>query len=445
MAVEPVLSRLVPKPDIVVSGRRRMPRLFLSYNHEDDGDDGLVDQLIRDLTDEIRRSVGWSRSDIFYRDVDVEAGREWPLELVTALRECHVFVPLLSPQYFDSEYCGKEWGLFRRRIDEHRRRNATGPMEMIVPVLWEAESKHFVIPEIARSLQHQTYGGVGLRRLVRHPGQDEKVRYRAALVSNAERLIDAAGDRTIDVATDDWGDLDDAVNVFESWRNGTRLARAPEERDDTARAGVPSRRVSFVVTAATAQNIAAVRGCAGRYDSKPVDWCPHEVDKPLVRAAVSVAQKKELTAFPLNIDDSLSRVIDEAKKEHELVILLVDPWTLLLSDYRKLVEWYDGRQYLHTAALVVWDADPDTMVSRDDLLNTVSRVFQVSKISNKPTYSDRAGTAKKFKRELRHVIEYIQVGFSKNPDVRVRRAEPLNPAQLDVPKQPPRLNVSSES
>jgi hypothetical protein len=48
---------------------------------------------------------------------DIEPGGNWSPTLSEALCKSKVFVPIYPPTYFAEEYCGREWQVFRIRLD----------------------------------------------------------------------------------------------------------------------------------------------------------------------------------------------------------------------------------------------------------------------------------------------------------------------------------------
>jgi len=59
-------------------------------------------------------------------------------------------VPLLSAPYFASEWCGREWDAFSRRLATARHGAARTP---ILPVVWAAPLADERIPAVARQVQ----------------------------------------------------------------------------------------------------------------------------------------------------------------------------------------------------------------------------------------------------------------------------------------------------
>lgn len=115
-----------------------MVNFLLSYDRED-GEGGYVRQFYDDLCDELARRAGWDKDSIGYWDQRVPVGARWPDRLVEALRTCRVFVPLYSPRFYGSAYCGREWWIFSERVGDYEAQ-ARQAADLIVPVVWESTS-----------------------------------------------------------------------------------------------------------------------------------------------------------------------------------------------------------------------------------------------------------------------------------------------------------------
>ena len=66
---------------------------------------------------------------IFFDREGIQGMDDWELRILTALRQSRVMIAVLSPAYFESEYCRKEWAWF---VDRETERAMTG--EAIAPV-----------------------------------------------------------------------------------------------------------------------------------------------------------------------------------------------------------------------------------------------------------------------------------------------------------------------
>jgi len=64
------------------------------------------------------------------------AGTEWPTGLLDAMATSQVLVYLLSADYIQSDYCGKELQVFLERVESFRRANPGVAPRFIIPVIW---------------------------------------------------------------------------------------------------------------------------------------------------------------------------------------------------------------------------------------------------------------------------------------------------------------------
>src|SRR4051812_26799495 len=95
--------------------------------------------LFNDLNDKLR-AFGFNGADFFAPD-DIELGHDWERKLCEAFPASRVLVPMYSPNYFKSVWCGKEWEVFWQRQQENK--NTPPPdirgVEVILPVIWTAD------------------------------------------------------------------------------------------------------------------------------------------------------------------------------------------------------------------------------------------------------------------------------------------------------------------
>lgn len=125
---------------------------FLSYarTHSGDDPDKWKVKFYRDLCADISQLTG-SSSPGYMDQQRLAIGAEWPSDLTHALSTCRVFLPIYSPQYFNSEYCGKEWTIFSQRVELHARGGPPPPV--IIPAMWTAMDPA-ELPEFARLVHH---------------------------------------------------------------------------------------------------------------------------------------------------------------------------------------------------------------------------------------------------------------------------------------------------
>jgi hypothetical protein len=111
------------------TGRKDTGRydLFISYAHADD-DQGTVTALVEEIKARQRRIDGQPMRIFFDREA-IRDMNDWEMRILTGLRESRVMIAMLSPAYFDSTYCRKEWEWF---ADHETERAMTG--EAIAPI-----------------------------------------------------------------------------------------------------------------------------------------------------------------------------------------------------------------------------------------------------------------------------------------------------------------------
>ena len=124
------------------------PYFFLSYARtpkrdpaDRDNPDRWVHKLYRDLCDEILQMTDVQPAEAGFMDVENKVGAEWSPALISAIKNCRVFVPLYSRRYFESDNCGREWFAFARREVTHRARGGER-VDAIVPALWTRLDRH---------------------------------------------------------------------------------------------------------------------------------------------------------------------------------------------------------------------------------------------------------------------------------------------------------------
>ena len=71
-----------------------------------------------------------------------------------------------------------------------------------------------------------------------------------------------------------------------------------------------------------------------------------------------------IICYHLPMDRLLADRIEEAQANNNIVIIIVDPWTLRLPDYRKVLEGCDRRDYYNCAVLLAWNKN-DAESSRE--------------------------------------------------------------------------------
>jgi hypothetical protein len=218
------------------------PYFFLSHAHAAGTRDGsrrparpttLVRRLFFELCDHLGELCPpISPVPVGMMDARIEMGEDWAAWLGRQLGQCRVLVALLSPGYFASEMCGKEWAAFSSRAVRHVP-GAAGPTadptavpSAIVPVRW-VPTPLDEMPAAARRLQFahgdfpESYLSHGLYALMARPAM--KADRRESVYLLAERIKEVAARTEIERGAA--LDLDRVPNAFAAVEAAERLPR----------------------------------------------------------------------------------------------------------------------------------------------------------------------------------------------------------------------------
>ncbi len=126
------------------SARRgtQTPYFFLSYGRTPplEGDQQHPDRNLVRFHQDLSRHI-MQLTDLCqgvapgYLDRLTKIGSAWEAELKHELAQCQVLVPVYSPRFVASTWCGKEWQAFERRQQAQREKDAF-TRNAVVPVVW---------------------------------------------------------------------------------------------------------------------------------------------------------------------------------------------------------------------------------------------------------------------------------------------------------------------
>lgn len=330
---------------------------FLSYSRENAKDNPYFKDFVVDLNRRIRERlpVAQQPNIAFWDQDDIELGADWKNSLVQALNESKVFLAITSPAYFESEYCGKEWAVFCKRLAA-RPSSAQAPA-LLKPVRWIASHDPAQLPPAMQAIQYAVgpsdsiYNTKGLTYLLRRKREYE---------TEYENLLDALAD---DIAFPGAPglpslaivpQLKDVTPAFPTGRTATGnfgvLDRQP------VGLGRGANRIRFVYAVAQPEevrNVAVPEAYepAGAGDWRPFfpeDTCPVHVFMQGV-----VASDLKIASDELACDGNLVTAIEEALRLRQIVILIVDRISLQCrSDFRVNLSKLDCRLDYHWSVLM---------------------------------------------------------------------------------------------
>jgi FxsC-like protein len=317
------------------------PWFFFSYARGDG--DAFLDDFYKELVKEVFSLAKIKDPEgIGFRDSrSIELGQHWVTEIGAALQHAKVMVCVYSPKYFESEWCGREWTAFQARVDEIA--NPPTAAALIIPVLWVPTE----IPAVGNVGQWtndslgESYTKSGLRKLTKRKGEE---------FTRAVEVIAAAIHRGVERALPSAAKMPDYTQTANAFATA-----APQSKRSGPRV------VKFVVAAGQAQEVEPVRGSAENYGETAMDWMPYapSSDRPIDALLQHIASGKELRLRSelKTLEDDLDKLLSEAEANNSVLILAIDPWSVLIKRYRDALRAYDQRLSLNSATVLPWNMD----------------------------------------------------------------------------------------
>jgi FxsC-like protein len=340
------------------------PYFFLSYartpkrNPSDKGNpDRWVHKLYRDLCDEILQMTDVEPAEAGFMDMENKVGAAWSPELISAIKNCRVFVPLYSRRYFESDNCGREWFAFARREVMHRARGGERA-DAIVPALWTRLDRD-AIPTVAKSIQYD------------HPELGERYRadgfygiiklhnYRSAYQYAVHRLAQ----RIIEI-----GD----ASVAHADRDVQRMEAADFMSLPTAFGPASARRstggqLQVTVLAHDFSSLPPQRS-RDYYGATSRSWSPYQPEYPQPVADVVL----ELARECLDCDPLVEPFEVPANGDMHTPpgICLVDAWVALSDTHRERLQRLDESDVPWFGVLIPWNCDDEGLSMEEAVIRS---------------------------------------------------------------------------
>src|SRR5262249_26218468 len=136
----------------------RKPFCFLSYARRSGAT--FAKKFADDLEKVLREQSTFDDNDepVFFDQTEIEPGTKWGERIGTGLKNSKVMVSLISPHYFQSDYCGREFQVFMKRRDNYKsKKNLAETPGLILPVRWLSEERlGRQIPNSVKEIQFAT-------------------------------------------------------------------------------------------------------------------------------------------------------------------------------------------------------------------------------------------------------------------------------------------------
>lgn len=396
---------------------------FLSYAREDNKSDGLVKKFYEDLCKDIAGKVAASPDEVgFFDGAEIEPGALWDQKLASALQQSGVFIAVYSPYYFQKKFCGKEWAVFRSRVEAYAKSlpQAAEFPGLMFPVLWQKED--YVLPRIPAALckiqyKYDAYGKAyaeqGLRTMLRN--KKFKQQYDDFIPVLADLVIEAS-QKHKPPALPNLPALDQVLEAFPAQTAATAPIKQPQV------AGANPRYVKFIFLAGRRQELQPFRASLDPYGESGGEWRPwlpdprDEVDL-LVQDVIQ--RERLISDGVIPLDDELEERLEEAENCNKIVIIVVDLWTLRLANYRKRMhEVVDPKQLVNCVIVVPWNPqDAEGMNQRQTLEALLQATFVQRTTNDSPDLLTQIDSATKMKDRLAATLQVTRSKIIKRAEV----------------------------
>jgi hypothetical protein len=96
---------------------------FFSYATEDWS--GFLKKFFNEFEAHVAQRLGVPKTTAGFRDQSgVQLGDDWSRALTAELRSCKAFIYVRTANYFQRDYCGREWKMFNERVESFSQRSA---------------------------------------------------------------------------------------------------------------------------------------------------------------------------------------------------------------------------------------------------------------------------------------------------------------------------------
>jgi FxsC-like protein len=368
-----------PKP-VRPRAREADNRFWFYLSYASDRADEYVERFFKDLQEEIRIRTAVTDEDsigFFDRHGAQETGDRWQANL-SALQSSRTMVCLFSPRYFASEYCGREFQIFRSRVELYRQTSLGSEPPAILPVLLTPVGS--TLPEAVADIQYlstefpRVYAEQGLLYMMRLKKFSDDYQEFVSLL--ASQLINTASQYELP-ALETVTSFADTPNAF-----------ADKARTPSTPQTVPSQ-VEFRFVVANQNQVHAFKLSrdAKTYGPTESEWQPFasQTNRAVGLLAQIAAVKSTFDYRTRPVDRDLFKQLEEADRSDVIVILIVDPWSLQLPFFNRLMQEFDSRAFVNCGVLILWDMnDEATAMNRAVLEAQVRHVFSRQLLSTAP-------------------------------------------------------------
>jgi FxsC-like protein len=378
-----------------------MPVFFFSYAHQDWDD--YLHRFYMDLDELVAARLGIEKTAAGFRDkFHIKLSAEWSRSLSVALWSCKVFIYVRTPRYFHSDYCGREWRIFTNRLEKFSK-ELNRPYEqplLMLPLLWlppeDVDRNPTTVTQDLHYRQYthaafpETYSQRGLSSLLRRGPRSQ---YRSFVEEFVDIILKSI--RTWNLVEETSGEeIKHVPSLFKS--PSSRSDKPPGEPPRPADSIPPGPRYALCYyIAGKPEELREHRSEVGGYSSYGgAEWFPYypPPDEDIAFLVQTAAAELKITCIPRFLNeqtgaDELARRIAEAQDNNNIVLITIDPWTLLLPRYETIARCCDRIDSYNHAVLIAWHgSDSETAQQIGWLCSKVQNVFTTKTLNGASNY-----------------------------------------------------------
>jgi FxsC-like protein len=346
----------------------------------------------------------------FFDASGIKIGATWPETLSSALQTCRVLVPLYSRGYFNSEYCGKEFQVFRSRIDDSVQGSSANISRppLIIPVLWDRPDRlPRPIPQAVSEIQYkdselgEIYAEEGLYFIMKV--SKFKSEYDEFLLRFAGKIAQVAEAEVLPPLPN--------LPSLNKVKSAFHRPESSQSKSVVVNKSACSRVAQFIYVAGKNTEVRGIRqniDCYGEQGGR--EWQPYypEVTKSVGIIAQGIATTEDLQYETYPVGDDLIEKIRAAEETNSIVVIVVDPWSIQVESYQNHMLNFDKTDFLNCGILIPWNREDDeTSQSLDKLQANVQRTFTRKFILN-TYFRDSIHSIDDLEREISATINEVR-------------------------------------
>jgi FxsC-like protein len=357
----------------------------------------------------------------FIAERSIKNGDLWPSALVDALQTSRALICIYSRSYFSSEYCGKEFQVFLDRLNEYMKTAPPGTSRprLILPVLWEhpdtlPKQRPPAISEI--QYKHDDFGKAyaenGLNFLMRQ--RQHKPDYSNFVFKFAKQLFEEAEQKRLP-----------PLRTPPSLTEVKAAFPLPVEQDPPLqpRAGnigpIPRRTenvgpnvAQFLFVAGRDKEYLDIRKgveCYGQEGGR--EWKPFypEIDEAVGMISQAVAVSEKLFYENLTISEGLIEHLSKAEENNKIVIIVIDPWSIQVQNYRNRLLDFDRHNFINCGLLIPWNEnDNETKNRGNELRDSIEQTLSRYYVLNTPYIRESVRSPEELQKKLIAAIHELR-------------------------------------